>query len=280
MITQTKSNRKYRGFTLIELLVVVAIIALLISILLPSLQRAKEQARRISCAANLRGLMQSSLTYADGSKGWLPTPDHRLTNNAAPLRGSEIFSTFVGNNRWLKDMYYGTNDGSNTRGYHKLLVGGERAYMQAKQYVCPSAINSIKHDKEGTPVVEYHNSHPHPDKAAGEFQTYDFRVHKTDNINANEVTNLSYSFQMTLRYLREDQGTNEVYGTALKNTRDFRLAIAADRNPYSNLIVGGTNINQLKGVYRFDPKGSAGGYYAPPSAQFEPPGGGNVTDPL
>ena len=57
-----------RGFTLIEILVVVAIIALLISVLLPSLTRAREQARRTACAANEHQIMLAAIMYAEREK--------------------------------------------------------------------------------------------------------------------------------------------------------------------------------------------------------------------
>ena len=63
-------RRTEHGFTLIELLVVVAIIALLISILLPSLSQAREQARTIKCAANLRQFGLANHLYADDSDGY------------------------------------------------------------------------------------------------------------------------------------------------------------------------------------------------------------------
>jgi prepilin-type N-terminal cleavage/methylation domain-containing protein/prepilin-type processing-associated H-X9-DG protein len=65
MLERSTRHRGRWAFTLIEVLVVVAVIALLVAILLPSLSRARQTARRAGCASNLRGLALAQLTYAD-----------------------------------------------------------------------------------------------------------------------------------------------------------------------------------------------------------------------
>ena len=68
-------RRRFRGalaFTLIELLVVISIIAILISILLPALAKARELANRAVCMANVRGIIQAMATYAQSNNGTFP----------------------------------------------------------------------------------------------------------------------------------------------------------------------------------------------------------------
>lgn len=65
-------KRSSRAFTLIELLIVVAIIALLIAVLLPSLNRARQQARSTVCLSNLKGIGTAVYLYAGDHKDRLP----------------------------------------------------------------------------------------------------------------------------------------------------------------------------------------------------------------
>lgn len=81
--------RQKQGFTLIELLVVIGIISILAAMLLPGLSRAREAARRVSCANNLRQLGLSLKMYASESAGLFPTIQ-RYVGDQCNLKNSRI----------------------------------------------------------------------------------------------------------------------------------------------------------------------------------------------
>ena len=66
--------RKHRvaAFSLVELLVVIAIIGFLIALLLPAVRMARESAKRVKCASQLRQVGMAFHAYANDNKGWLP----------------------------------------------------------------------------------------------------------------------------------------------------------------------------------------------------------------
>lgn len=71
-LIQNKRRWDSKGFTLVELLVVIGIIALLISILLPALNKVRQSASQLQCSSNMRQVAMSIIMYTNAHKGTLP----------------------------------------------------------------------------------------------------------------------------------------------------------------------------------------------------------------
>ncbi len=119
--------RPPRAFTLVELLVVVGIIALLVGILLPSLARARAQARFIRCKANLRAQLAAHQAYANDHRGAKP-PLLRVT----PFRTQFDFAS--------PDVQW---DGVPVG--HGLLLG---RYLEIESLLCPSEAMADDADRD------------------------------------------------------------------------------------------------------------------------------------
>ena len=79
-LPSNRASRGLKGFTLIELLVVVSIIALLVSILLPALNKARAQARGVLCLSNIRQNQMALIFYLDAKDDYFPPSS--TTHNA------------------------------------------------------------------------------------------------------------------------------------------------------------------------------------------------------
>ena len=107
-----------RGFSLVELLVAIGIIAVLIAILLPTLSRAREQARRAQCLSNLRQVHAAFLFYANTSGDQIPIG----------FRRTKQFNSLIWSNTANRFVLWG-------------LFYQSRFLGDGKAFYCPSEVN-------------------------------------------------------------------------------------------------------------------------------------------
>ena len=221
--------KRRSGFTLIELLVVVAIIALLISILLPSLSRARELAKRAVCSSNLRGIGQGQHIYANDNIEWFPNSlceEGPSPDNAANGHAVE-YITHMSEEYWLRAQNPDDSSEENfvdwdkvhvSRSLFLLVIGGQ---CTPKQFICASS---------GEPEDSMRNKGPGASGLEGEVAAqagvnrFDFRAYQ----------NMSYGYQMP--FGRKGKP---------REAMDTRMPIACDKGPYFESGETGDNGNTM-----------------------------------
>lgn len=126
---------KMKAFTLVELLVVIGIIALLISVLLPSLNKARQAAWRISCQSQMKQVALGMLMYANDNRNTLPLYFGRATNYTDAYAENDNWI-------WLIARYLNTNPGGQTT----------PAESMSRLFTCPAYHPTAGNTPEGTNV--------------------------------------------------------------------------------------------------------------------------------
>ncbi len=217
--------RRTKGFTLIELLVVIAIIALLIAILLPSLARARELAKRTVCGTQLKAVGSAAVMYGNDNAGSWMIPPH--SGNDSINWTQTMGGHDNGFDQAFRQAMWSNNDDFPPWGDPETAtrVSVSRALWQLirdsrvapRMLVCPSSdddvIDPLRDNVGGNALPEDRNV-----RAPDVF--YDFEGYRT----------CSYSYQIPF-------GSGATNRAKPSGRADPRLVVIADKGPFNRKAV-------------------------------------------